>query len=254
MAMIIFFRLSPNIPPPLRAEKTALGTIPTAAFQYCEPLRTASSFGWHIFPPQDIRLRFNGVDTYVYHFEEWIELKTISLSQDFIDSWRRSAPEDIKDHWPPFLTSLFVPGVVQIWSGLLVKTTDDWSLMIGAPPNILQSRHYSSFEGIVETDQFSQMPLFTNIQLHSTDRDIVIRRTQPLFTVRALPRIAYLEENQIADERECYNSDQSGSFVLSEDEWEGYKSTIFKVESTERERPVGSYAASRRKRAKKNMD
>ena len=49
-----FYRIIPEAIPPMPADASALGTLPFAAYQYCEAIRTASSFGWYIFPMADI--------------------------------------------------------------------------------------------------------------------------------------------------------------------------------------------------------
>ena len=43
---ITFYRAIPESFEPMRADRAALGVIPTAAFQYCEALTSASAFGW----------------------------------------------------------------------------------------------------------------------------------------------------------------------------------------------------------------
>ena len=47
--LVEFFCMSPQVIPPMRADKSALGGIPAAAHQYCEALRMASGFGWYVF-------------------------------------------------------------------------------------------------------------------------------------------------------------------------------------------------------------
>ena len=48
---VTFYRAIPQSVEPMRADRSALGVIPTAAFQYCEALTSASAFGWYVFPP-----------------------------------------------------------------------------------------------------------------------------------------------------------------------------------------------------------
>src|SRR5262245_35652567 len=163
--VVMFHRVFPAATPPLRGDKAALGTLPTAAFQYCEAVRTASSYGWYIFPPVDIRLIWNGADVMYSLGDDWQQLTSIALNDEFVEYWDENAPGDLKGYWPPFMTAMFVPGIVQIWSGLLVSTAKDWSVLIGPLSNIRQTKHYHCFEGVVETDTFRPCPLFINIQL-----------------------------------------------------------------------------------------
>ena len=158
-SIVTFHRVFTAAIPPLRADKAALGTLPTAAFQYCEPVRTASGFGWYIFPPADIHLMWDGVD--VYHAEDgqWCQFSSIHLNDEFVEYWDSQAPEGLKGHSPPFLTNVFVPGIVQIWSGLLLSTAENWSALIGPLANIPQSQNFSCFEGIVETELVQTLPV-----------------------------------------------------------------------------------------------
>ena len=43
---IQFHRIIPSARPPQRADKSAMGTLPTRAFRFCEPVVTASGFGY----------------------------------------------------------------------------------------------------------------------------------------------------------------------------------------------------------------
>src|ERR671934_152775 len=49
--VVTFYGAVPGIRAPIRADASGLGTLPSRGFQYCEALRTASSFGWYVFPP-----------------------------------------------------------------------------------------------------------------------------------------------------------------------------------------------------------
>jgi hypothetical protein len=103
----------------MRADRSALGIIPTAAFQYCEALTSASAFGWYVFPPMTFYLQWDGTDVIWSHDESdtWFPL-TMEHFPDFAEHFDRAAPDDIKGFAPPFLSRSFFPGVVQIWSAL----------------------------------------------------------------------------------------------------------------------------------------
>ena len=57
---IIFHRLIPQARLPQRADRSAAGTLPTRAFRYCEPVVTASAFGYYVFPPFNFSLMWDG--------------------------------------------------------------------------------------------------------------------------------------------------------------------------------------------------
>lgn len=234
---------------PMRSDKAALGTLPSAAFQYCEPVRTASAFGWYIFPPKDIRLMWDGVDTYYDDEGEWCSFSSIHLDDEFLDYWDMHAPEDLKGCAPPFLTNIFVPGIVQIWSGLLVSSSENWSVMIGQLLNVPASQSFVCFEGIVETDVFKPCPLFVNIKLLTTHREILIPKEKPLFQVRPIRRECYAETTLQHTEFEGLSPKLDNSGSMSEEDWNGYRSTVRKVDPTVENRAPGAYASGTRRRA-----
>jgi hypothetical protein len=240
-SVVQFYQIVPAAIPPMPADASALGTLPVAAFQYCEAIRTASAFGWYIFPPEDIRLRWDGSEVRHYHAGEWHLLSSVSFAGESLERWEHHAPADLKDRPPPFLSSLFVPGVVQVWSGFLVGTEADWSILVRPPANLTQSHSYFCYEGLVETDRFGPCPLFVNLRLLATDREIVLPRTKPLFQVQPLPRTSYIEgrRSRIKDIAE-----------MSEANWQGFRGTIRSADPGDDDHRTGSYGASTRRRAK----
>src|ERR1041384_2460325 len=65
--LVTFFRAIPESFAPMRADRGALGVIPTAAFQYCEALTSASAFGWYVFAPMTFYLQWDGTDVIWTH-------------------------------------------------------------------------------------------------------------------------------------------------------------------------------------------
>ena len=60
--LVKFYRFIPTARAPERADKSAAGSMPTRAFRYCEAMRTASAFGWYIFPPMSFKLMWDGAN------------------------------------------------------------------------------------------------------------------------------------------------------------------------------------------------
>ena len=149
-------------------------------------------------------------------------------------------PDDIRGYAPPFLTRSFFPGVVQVWSGLFVKSAPGWSLLIRPPANIPRSQSYEAFEGIIETDR-RLGPLFINIRLTATDRPIEFSIDRPLMQVQPLMRETYAEQHLRSFN---FVEDLSG---LSAEDWNGYRETVVKP-NLGAYRSIGRYAVSVRKR------
>lgn len=247
-ATVTFHRVYPAAIPPMRADKAALGIMPTMAFRHCEPMRTASAFGWYIFPPEDIFLKWNGSDVFFKQGDEWQPLSHAYLP-GFEDYWDQHAPEELRGLAPRFLSRLQIPGLVQIWSGLLCGTRPDWSLLVRPVANMRSSYMYSCYEGLVEADRFKPFPLFMNIQLVATDVVIEIPKMIPLFQVQPLMRSTYGESAHGYSEREGLGMMENGTPAMTIDDWAGYRKTI-RVEIPDEVPEAGQYTAATRKRTK----
>ena len=247
--LVEFFRVSPQIILPMRADKSALGSIPAAAHQYCEALRTASSFGWYVFPPADIRLRWDGAEVFLSNEEgEWEPL-TSRVSAEMSEAWDATCPPQLKGSVPPYVSALFVPGVVQIWSGLFASTVPDWHLLVRPLANVTGSRAWSCYEGVIETGWFKPCPVFINIRLLATGEVIHIARNKPLFQLQPLHASCFHDAATDAgmfDELPAMGSDG----VAAQEFWDGVTNTIRSV-SAERLPDFGRYGAEVRKRAKR---
>jgi len=238
--LVTFFRAIPESFAPMRADRGALGVIPTAAFQYCEALTSASAFGWYVFAPMTFYLQWDGTDVVWTHedSETWYPL-TSEHFPNFPEYFDDVAPKDMKGFAPPFLSRTFFPGIVQIWSGLFVKSAPGWSLLVRSPVNLPRSQSYECYEGIIETDRWFG-PLFINVRLTATDRPIEINHKKPLLQAQPLIRQTYADLSfKVVDNLTS----------LSESDWNGYRETVVRP-NRGHYRPIGEYAASVRKRGR----
>ena len=246
--LVEFFRVSPQIIPPMRADKSALGAIPAAAHQYCEALRAASGFGWYIFPPTDISLRWDGAEVFIEDGDEWQPL-TSHVSAAMGEAWDASCPPHLIGGVPPYVSALFVPGVVQIWSGLFASTAPDWNVLVRPLANVVGSRAYSLFEGVIQTGWFKPCPVFINLRLLATNEVIRIAQGKPLFQLQPLHQSCFRE-----DVSEARTFDVLPQFDDAESIgrafWDGVSNTVRSV-SAERPPDFGRYGAEVRKRARR---
>jgi len=247
MPTLTFYRMYPDTLPPLRADKSACGTMPASAFQYCEAMRTASSHGWYVFAPFDIRLRWTGADVLWFDDGRWSVLSQVRLP-DFDAEWDAHAQAALRGLSPAFLTAVPVRGIVQIWSGLLVESAEGWNTLVRPPVNMPASYLYALYEGVIETDRFAPCPLFTNIQLTSTEVDIELPRTRPLFQVQPVRRECYTD---VAHESEEIDAWGEGAKGLTDAQWQGYRGTI-RTDRHDDSHIAGRYASDVRKRAKRS--
>jgi hypothetical protein len=239
--IVTFYRAIPQCRPPQRADRSAMGTLPTRAFRYCEAVTTASAFGWYLFPPLDFTVQWDGTNV-LWTYEgaaSWFPL-TSAQFPGFADYFDGIAPPEIKGFSPPFLSALPEPGVIQIWTGHVAMTRAGWSLLVRPPANLPRSQSYELFEGIIETDRWFG-PLFTNIRLTRTEFPISFGRELPLLQVQPI-------------HRSLYSEDVLGKFSFVDDladltpeEWDLYRATVVKP-NLDPERKPGAYAVSTRKR------
>lgn len=246
-----FTRVFPGAIPPMRADKSALGYMPTSAFQYCEAMRVASSHGWYLFPPIDIRLRFNGADVFHETVSGW-EVLSFAYPEGFVEFWNEHCPPGFEDLVPPHLRALPARGVVQVWSGWLIGTASGWSSLIRPIANVTSSHLFHCYEGVIETDEFQPTPLFVNLQITATDVPIILRRDTPLFQVQPVRRESFSDLAHACRWAEAL-APVDGSTMMSDADWANYRKTIRTDQSSETHR-LGDYGASVRKRAKSGDD
>ena len=235
-----FYRAIPGCRAPIRADTSGLGTLPSRGFQYCEALRSATSFGWYVFPPIDFTLQWDGSQViWTYRgAKAWFPL-TSAQFPGYAKVFDRAAPARLRGFAPPFLTALVEPGVVQLWTGLMVQTAENWSVLVRGPANLPRNLAFDTYEGIIETDRWFG-PLFTNLRLIKTDVPVHFSTETPLLQVQPLHRSTYAEE-------------VSNSFRLvgapaefAHDAWSRYEESI--VRPNLEPARAGAYAATVRRR------
>jgi hypothetical protein len=243
MNIVNFYGAIPDCRRPMRADPSGLGTLPSRGFQYCEALRSASSFGWYVFPPIDFTLQWDGSEViWTYRgAKAWYPL-TSAQFPGYSKLFDHVAPPRLRGFAPPFLTVVPGPGIVQVWTGFFIESADSWSVLVRAPANLPRSLAFELYEGIVETDRWFG-PLFTNIRLIKTDAPIHFSTEQPLVQVQPLQRTTYAEEAS------------NGFAVIGHPAefparaWSRYEETIVKP-NADPARPVAAYATSVRRRRK----
>lgn len=238
-----FYRVIERARPPQRADRSALGTLPTRAYRYCEAVRTAAAFGWYVFAPLDLRLVWDGGDIF-WHYEgapDWLPLQPAAQAPGQSARFDALAPAHLRGCCPPLLTALPEPGTIQVWTGLMARTAPGWSLLVRGPANLPGPGGYVHFEGVVETDRWFG-PLFINLRLTRTGVPVRLAADFPLLQAQPLPRAAVSEETL-------------GSSALiatpaefAPEDWHDYDAAIA-TPSLDRNRPFGAEAVRRRKRA-----
>ncbi len=197
--LVEFARLIPSGRPPKRADRSGAGFLPGRAMRYCDAMTTATGYGYWLFPPLDLELRWDGEQVF-WSFDDsgdWLPLSGAASGAaqfpDFAPYFDQVAPEDLRGYSPPFLTALPELGGVQIWTGMLARTRPGWSLNVRQPVNLPATPGLTAWEGIVETDHWFG-PLFSNFRLTRTDFVVRLRMHTPFLQVQPTPQIAYRED------------------------------------------------------------
>ena len=240
---VVFHRLIPTARFPQRADRSAAGSLPTRAFRYCEPVVTASAFGYYVFPPTNFSLMWDG-NSFTWTYEganEWMSLRAAQFP-NFAAYFDERAPAEIRGFSPPFLGALQEPGLIQMWTGLVARTAPGWSLLVRPCANLPRSQPIELFEGVIETDRWFG-PLITNFRVTQTNVPVEFRADFPILQVQPLPREA-LDEAGLNDYELVGDMTQ-----LEPEDWDDFYDTVVRPNVAEK-RPRGQYAAAARKRRK----
>ncbi|MFN7692727.1 MAG: DUF6065 family protein [Burkholderiales bacterium] len=227
--------------PPRRADRAAMGCIPSTAFQYCEALTRASALGWYVFLPRAVEFLFDGRTT-LYWFEGMSGWETLTQvpHPDCATDFDARAPEALRGFAPPFIAESHSPGIVQLWTGSFVRTRADWSCLIRPPANIPQHRAFDSFEGLIDTDRWYG-PVFINIKLQAREHPIRISAEQPIAQICPIPRALLAAAGQGEAHLEQPED-------VPADAWSLFEQNLVDPNRGEAARLPGRYAVAARKR------
>lgn len=224
---------------PRRADPSALGTLPTRAFRYCEAVRLASGAGQYLFPPAEVRLIWDGtrIAASLGEDENFDFVTDVVPFPGFPESWLAVAPEACRHAPPAFITALPEPGLVQLSLGLVAMTAPGWSLWLGPPANFPRPYPIEVLTGVVDPAIYRGL-LFTNFRMMKTDEPVVIYADRPI--VQAVPV-------RTADIGESVARDFVAHPAFDDAAWEGYREKVVGP-SDDPSRAFGSYAREARRR------
>jgi hypothetical protein len=234
---------------PTPADRSGAGTLPARAVRYCEAVTAAAAFGWHLFPPSTVELFWDGrevrwrLSEWGFAEGEWLPLRGAAQYPGFASRFDAACPPELRGLAPPFLAVLPEPGIVQVWTGALARTSPGWSLLLRAPANLPGRGGYEHFEGVVDTDAW-QGPLFVNLRLLRTDEPIVLDADWPLIQAQPIPRAALG-----ARRREDADTPPrpAGPETLDPDDWAGLGAALLGAAAGANRRPLGAAAAATRR-------
>lgn len=242
--LITFFKLLDYGLEPQLSDPAALGGVPTSGFRFCEPLRQANSFGWYLFLPMELHLRWDGyeIDLSVDSGESWFRLVDAVQYPNFSSEFDSECPDGSKGYAPPFVKRTNDPDIIQIWTGHFLKTKEGVVCNIRPPVNIESPRSYRLIEGIVATDWWYG-PLFVNLKLYNPGDVVILRPDRPLVQVQPIQSdFRKLATTAALDIRE-------GLQALTEENWSDYADSV--VSKMKDAVSYGDYAKRERRRKSK---
>jgi hypothetical protein len=214
-------------------------------------LRKASAFGWYVVPAKRAEVICDGKDLYYADEGQWAPLQNVALEQEFLDDWDEKVPDAAKGLAPAFMQASFISGVLQVWSGILVSTREDWISLVRPLVNADFYGAVQCYDGVVETDEYGPWPLFINVKVTKTDVPIILDPNRPLFQLQVLPRLAFGKQTRQIEMVDGLGVHEESGEGLTMAEWEGFTGTVRKADFRENKgRLVGDYAIKARKSAK----
>lgn len=232
------YSAAPGLIPPLKADRSALGTLPFAACQYCEAVTLASAHGHYVFPPFDFFIKWTGADVlFSDDGDDWAVLQAYSPASH-VAQWETLVPKGMTARLPSAVAAAFFPGVLQIWSGYFVTTEAGWGVLVRPVANLLSSTLYVPYEGLIEADVHRPSPLFINLRLIAKDVVIPFNQLRPLFQVQEMEIVHYRVPRAL---------EVHPSSTLSLEEWKDVTETVRPGDPTKDDYRAGTYAVKMRK-------
>lgn len=241
--LVQFRQMFRGAPVPRRGDPGLSGTATLRAVRHCEPFTAASSFGWYVFAPIDFSLLWDGDVVYwkADLKDAWSELDSVLLP-GFAQDYAAHAPSSLVELGaPPFLGRGPEPGIVQMWTGLLVKTRPGWCSLVRPLANHPRDPRFEFLDGLLETDWWLG-PVVTPLRLRKTDEPIRFRSSVPLYQIQPVPREAYTDE--ALDEPHVVR----GVDALVDEDWDAFEAAL-RLRHGDADR-AGAYKREARSRAR----
>lgn len=192
--LIELYQVLPGAPAPVPAGDGAVMSLPSKALRYCPPVISASRWGWHVFPPVDMALRFDGQQTDWRDAEgTWHRVRPgdEGVVPGWAEHYRERFPADVVEGLVDDTPGLFnadpgAPFRVEMYTGVIVRTAPGWSLLVRAPANMPRRTDLVLYEGIIETSWWVSL-LPTIVELTTPGLEVELSRSRPLAQLQLVP-------------------------------------------------------------------
>ncbi len=140
--IVRFHQLTGRGRAPMRADRSAMGTLPMRAVRYCEALTSATAFGWWLFPPIGIEMLWDGSEIFCAAMPRPIgclccRRPSFPTMRPNSTPSRRHRCRAARRPSSPLCRNR---GTVQLWTGLIAQTAPDWHLLLPLPGQFAPGR------------------------------------------------------------------------------------------------------------------
>lgn len=203
---IEFYNLYRGVKLPVRATKDLMGSMPVRAAQLCLPLRTASGFGFYLYPAFDFALRWDGQTSELTWLDEqgktseWLPLDggvdlfhpdSVQLRSARQGVTEAELDEVFFDTGLPFANAdPRAPQQMELNMGLVARTSPGWGCLIRGVPNFAFQRDVQVLEGFMETDWY-RSPLVVILRLTTPGAVVRFQRSMPMAQLQVVPMQAF---------------------------------------------------------------
>jgi Family of unknown function (DUF6065) len=204
-----FLLIYPDAPVPKPAARDAGGSLPIRAVQLCPPISNATGFGWHVFPPLDFALLWDGEALSWSPLDAdnqptgWMSLSGgvegylpggIDALGEVPEHMREDLPKVFDDRGQSFINAdPRTPNQCEIMLGLMARTAPGWGLLMRGLANCAPARGYQVLEGILDTE-WSRTLIPVVMRVTEQHRVVRFHRRIPIALLQPVPWVAYETE------------------------------------------------------------
>lgn len=190
--------------------------IHPAAKKFCGPFMHAMNFGWHVYPPLDMDISFDGKGRWEHKILSEYPPEEIDVFQKCAKKFGSKAIdlETLKMGIYGIDKKKYSLGTVEwnifnFWTGCIFKLPPNWSLMVVNPINIAQDRPFSVQSAILECD-WLRVDHWINFKWNQPYKWAQIRRDQkePIAQLIPIYRDSYEKGSWKIKESELYDNEE----------------------------------------------
>jgi len=198
------------------------------ALKFCGPYKFANQIGFWLYSPVDIDITWKGGREFEHTIHGSYDNSDYKIINDLI---KDDDPISKNGVWispqegrTKFTFGSVEDGVVQIWTGLILKTQPNWCLQISSCINF-PDRGFEVMNGVLDTD-WMFYDIWVNLVFKNKDQCVKIRKNDsiPLAQLVPIPRETY-NSDWIVEQQPINRQDEESKNIF--EYWLGYNQKKF---------------------------